>query len=110
MRDLEEIEEFASDLLVRHGMCLSLPFEDRAARRHLHATSGDELHAPLVRCHCPGVYGERFRLHRCFLRATQEDAICDACREDCIVAVGRSKDNTRALMKAIDYYGPAVDA
>lgn len=108
MRSLEEVDEFTQRFLARHGMCLSRPFEDRAARRHLSATAGDALHAPLVRCHCPGVYAEHFKLHRCFLRATQEDAICDACRKDCLVVVGR--DKTRTLAKAIDHYGPAVDA
>lgn len=109
MISLEEIEEFSKSFLARHGMCLSLPFDDRAARRHLHATAGDELHPPLVRCHCPGVYGEQFRLHRCFLRATQEDAICDACRAECLITTGPKEEGRYRLVKAIDYYGPAAN-
>jgi hypothetical protein len=46
--------------------------------RHHRTTHPDEPD-PLYRCACPGPSGRR----PCNIRATQEDHLCDACREHC---------------------------
>ena len=101
-------ENFARDFTARFGVCTRLPVEARDARRHLRPMILDEELEPLVQCHCPGTWPGPgpTRMRRCILRATQEDAICDACRKDCVIATGSRRERTYRLVKAIDRYGP----
>jgi hypothetical protein len=76
----------------RYGICNKRPVNDRAARRHLPATLLDPLVANAFKCRCPGEtsYG-------CLQRATEEDRLCDECRENCLVYVG---DRLVSVMQA----------
>lgn len=54
--------------------------------------------APLFRCLCPGSPSR----NQCAIRASQEDRLCDACREHCVAV-----DDSGRYHRLIDVYGAA---
>ena len=74
---------------------------DGALWRSRHNCEVDERTEPdeLYRCHCPGESG---RL-RCKDRASQEDALCDACRQYC----WSLRESDGVYLRMIEVHGAA---
>lgn len=66
--------------------------------RVLHSSKpdGGAFTPPLLRCICPSSPGHP----RCADRASQEDRLCDPCREHCVAV-----DNSARYHRLIDVYG-----
>lgn len=64
---------------VRHALCFQ-----------------DDTVPGVFRCTCPGSFGRQ----QCHVRASQEDRLCDACREHCWAV-----DNWDRRHRLVDLYG-----
>ena len=92
---------FSSRYGFRSHLDARLRDREHFGSRHSLADDGEgcERHQ-LLRCACPGSQGRC--VQRCCQRATQEDRLCDECRNWCVAI-----DGQRVYHRFIDLYGVA---